>query len=749
MENDNILNLSYWRVIVVRHWSLIAICIAAATTTAGVFSFMQDPSYTGISTLYLTRQKVQAMEFENLYMEHPGRAREILATQIELIRSTPVLGRAVRTIEAKGMLDFETAPPARQPGWFGRTKKQLKDALKGGAIPPPATADERRARYIANLKKSVKVKPSGGGAFLLIGVSSGNPNRAAALANAIADSYLWNNREMLRRSALDAIDWLEGKVEEQHAKLEASEQKLLKFEGLPAPRVEELGELAVQEMTRLQEELLEVRLRILQAQTAPAGGAASRAADPLTTQEQIELDVQQALYDNLRRELVETMTGLDDLSRRYGEQHPDVISALDKLERLRSQIAGIKLPPPPVAATPDMPQPLSEGEIDALRAQEALLQESLTQSMKDNRSRDHEVMRYTILKHEVETSRILYDEMQSRLNEINISAGLDVASSEVFERAIPPVRPKTPDHPKSLFLGFAFGLILGLAGAAAREHLDSSLRDPQQANDLLRAPVLGIIPDQGRLPKSANGTRRRLAVEVNSESAAADAYRMLSSRIEDALTPEEARALLITSAVPGEGKSTTAANLALIMASSGYRTLLVDGDTRRSSLGLYFEHDPPRSFEGLIRGEKDAGKMIRASGRKNLSLLTCRPQQIAPDPQRAAAAFRNVITWSADHYDRVIIDMPVVMYVPGVAEAARAGASILLVHRPGRVPAAVLEQVREQLELVKGKLVGVVLNGVRPQWLGAGYSLMAGYYTYAARPLKMVKGGKGEDGIAP
>jgi capsular exopolysaccharide synthesis family protein len=753
MVTDDILNLKYWGRVVIRQWWLILICAVVSTAAAGVFSFRTEPTFSGTATLYLNRQKVMPLTIENLYAEQPGRVPDQVAMMAEMIRSTPVLERAVHTLEEQEMLDFETERAPR-PGGFPRSLiKAAEDTLKGGAVPLPKTPEERRAAYIAELRREVRIKPSGGGAFVLIGVSSANPRRAAALANAIADSYVWNDHEMLRRSALDAVEWLSGRVKEQRARLEESERKLMQFEGMPAPRVEDMGQLAVKEMTRLQEELLDVRLDILQAETKAQPRAAPHAAErtivALTTQEQIDRDVQQTLYENLRRDIVQGMAKLDDLKRKYGDKHPDVIRSQDELDGLRARMAGMTPPDPITAVAHGAPPPPSTKEIEAMREQERLLQESLEKSMQQNRSRDHAGMRYAILKHEEKTNRALYDEMQRRLNEITISAGLDSASAEVFERAITPVRPQSPNHPQSLAFGLMFGIILGLAGAGLREHLDSSLRDPQQINDLLNAPVIGVIPDQGRSPDEGEGKRRKLVVEADSESPAADAYRILCSRIEDVMSPDEARALLITSTVPGEGKSTTAANLAAIMAASGYRTLLVDGDTRRSSLGIYFEHDPRRSLEGLIKGEQDIEKMVRASGRKNLSLLTCRPQQIAPDPKRAADIFRTVIAWSAGHFDRLIIDMPVVMYVPGVAEAARAGASILLVHRPGRVPAAVLKQVREHLALVKGRLVGVVLNGVRTQWLG-GYSLAAGYYSYTARPLKALKGGrdKKDDHIA-
>jgi len=727
MNDESLVNLRHWKNIISRGRWLIIGCTLSVMILAGIFTFTRIPMYEASSRLYLTPQQVRTLTFGDLFAKEGSRLHDRILTQMEIIQSWVTLQKAVASLEGRGIVNFDVEPPPETVGLLRRIKR----AVFGQRERPPSTPQSRRIKFTAKLARSLNIQSTGGRAFLSITVRYPDPTLAAEMANAVATAYVAHDRDLRQRTAEEAINWLTDRVRDQRDKLLAAEEQMRQISPESSPSQQQADGLATQEMNQLQQALLDVRLRILEVEARNAQQESADGATPPapSSTEDINAEVDRQLRERIRRDLVDTTVALRQLRQRYGDNHPDVLMMAEKEAQLRKSLEA--LGPAPNAAPP----PLLTGsdtrlaDLGTLKTQETILSDKLSDLIEANSAESEDDLQSAILARELDLNRSLYNEMLSRLNEITISAGVDSPTAEMFELAGPPEIPVSPDHRRNLLLGIFGGLLIGLGGAVVRDHLDESIRTPTQANDLLKAPVLGVIPYQPKLKHVDPARGRPLLLHADRESATSEAYRVLRSHIEARSVPGEMGVLLVTSALPGEGKTTTAVNLAAAFAEIGDRVLLIDGDFRRGHLGEFFGIRNGDALSRVLGGKGLPQQSIHKTSIPGIDLLSSKAGSRPPDGVRLTKAFEDLLHWARGHYSHIVIDTPVVMLVPGVAEMARAGGSLLLVHRPGWVPTKVLEQVVDHLALSRTDLTGIVLNAVRSSWVSHGYPLLPYYGT--------------------
>jgi capsular exopolysaccharide synthesis family protein len=415
---------------------------------------------------------------------------------------------------------------------------------------------------------------------------------------------------------------------------------------------------------------------------------------------------------SLRSELLTLTAQHDQLTTKYGENYPRVRELHNQIEGVQHQVD---------TEMHNVQQRIRE-EYNTSTHTLNLMQRQLDEQMQDAYKLNEGAAQYALLRQDAESSRQLYDQLQLKLKESNLAAGLNTASVSVIDEALLPLGPVSPDVHTNVVIAAALGLLVGVLGAFIFDSLDDTLRTTDDVELFSGLLSIGAIPHFQAATRAARpedmgeepGERRRLISITAPASPTAEAYRALRSSILLSAIDNPLRTLVITSAFMSEGKSTLSANIAVMLAQRGEQVLLVDADLRRSTLHLLFGlRRPAQGLTNLLSRQTDESVILHpVSQVPTLAYLPA--GAVPPNPAELLASHRMaemMRQWS-EQYDRVIIDTaPILAVSDSLAPAARAD-SVLLVVRAGVTRKKALLRTRELLRRVNAHLLGAVVNDI-------------------------------------
>jgi capsular exopolysaccharide synthesis family protein len=331
----------------------------------------------------------------------------------------------------------------------------------------------------------------------------------------------------------------------------------------------------------------------------------------------------------------------------------------------------------------------------------------------------------------VETSRntraVARDNLRQQAGDISLSIdeARDAGGLELLAEAAVPTSPSSPDHRKDLLVGLAAALVLAAAVAFVREQLDDSLRTKEELERQSGLPVLGIVP---RVESWRDAEDSHLETRAHPRSAASEAYRTLLTSVDFLGLDHPIGVLQVTSASPGEGKTTTAANLAVAFADAGRRIVLVCCDLRRPRVHRFFGVSADPGFTSVLLGSIELDEAtVAAPGTPGLDVLAAGPTPSNPAELLRGARAHDLVRRLRDEYDLVIIDSPPVLPVADALVLAREVDATLVVAGAHQTTRRRLRRALEFLRQVEAPLVGMVLNGVQA---ADDYGYDVSYYGY-------------------
>ena len=361
-------------------------------------------------------------------------------------------------------------------------------------------------------------------------------------------------------------------------------------------------------------------------------------------------------------------------------------------------------------------------------------------------------VQYNILKREVDTNRGLYDGLLDRLKQAGIAGGLKESNIRIVDPAVPPKKPAVPRTALNLSLGLLVGLGLGIGAAFLQEHFDNSLKTTEDIERIMQLPALAMIPAveslnghgvYGAEHARTNGNHRLLAISgrarrertnghgsngASSQSlpphwyriddlppqyaALGEAFRSLRTSVLLSSAGQPPRSLLVSSAQPGEGKTTVSANLAISLAQLGQRVLLVDADLRRPSVHRAFQIQGSLGVVSYLTGQQDWRTAVEKTALSGLDVLVSGP--VPPNPAELLSSDRmqKLIQEALEEYKFVVVDSPPLLNVSDSRILATLVEGVVLVVKGGDTPRELVQRAQACISDVGARVIGAVLNNI-------------------------------------
>ncbi|MBX9801221.1 MAG: polysaccharide biosynthesis tyrosine autokinase [Caulobacteraceae bacterium] len=701
-------NLStYWH-LAIKHRILILACFFGTILVGAAITLLMTPIYTAQATLQIDRETARVYNAEDVApRENLAQGMEFFQTQYGLIRSRSL---AERVVENLGLARSDAALAAL------------------GVEPPAATgsaaaqAVRRRAKALGMLRGGLRVTPDRGSRLVTISFDHPDPVVAARLANGFAENFIEANLDRKFESSSYAREFLEERITQTKTRLEDAERQLVAYAANQqiinvdeyaaggGPSDDGARSLVSNNLVILNNSLSEARARRVTAEERwrSARSAPLMALPEVMSNPSIQrLTEQQAQFETEYSQKLST----------YQPDYPEMVRLRAQIDEAQSQIMTI---------AENIRRSIESQYNIALNEERSLENQvnGLKVDVLDLRDRS---VQYNILQRELDTTRTLYDGLLQRYKEVGVTGGVTANNVSIVDLATPPSRPAKPNLLINLMLAAMFGLGIGIVSALLFEALDETLANPDDVEKKLGIPVLGVVPILGKDTKVVDAL-------ADVRSSFSEAYYSLRTSLQFSTPQGIPASLLISSARPGEGKSTTAYAVARNIATSGKRVLLIDGDLRNPSMHRLLGFDNERGMSNLLSGSLELAAVARRTAQENLFFIPCGPLPPNPAELWGSDRLRRLLIEAQQSFDHIVVDGPPVLGFADSPILAANLAGVLFVVEASVTRRGQVRGALRRMMMGQARLLGIVLTKFNPK---AGSSVGYDYaydYRYGAEP---------------
>jgi len=673
-----------------RRRALILTCVGTSLLLATLYNYTTRPLYQATAQILIDRAMPKVLPIRELVDVNV----QDYQTEYQLLRGRTLLERLVEKLDLQKSPELQTGPTMSPWERFQRRFLGKPPAMVVGSDGIPLSP------AVAAVQSRITIEPLPGGRLVNVRFNAYDPALAALVANTLAELYIAQSVNLRYATSSEATEFLSDRLQEQKLKLEEAERALQEFRrshGLVSYN-EDQGGVQTEQIAALERATMMARMQRVakealynQLRGLPAAQIAS---SPAAVQASPGLQEARSRLGDLRAEERR-------LSETLGDRHPDMV-------RVRSEIRAAE---EKLSAEGQGYLRTLQSEIQAARDQEGSLSASLETTKKETIESNVAAVEYAVLKREVDSNKQMLQSLMSRSKETGLETELKSSNIRIVERAEMPSAPVIPKRGRNYQIALVVGLALGVGLSLLFEHLDNTLKTPEDVKNTLRLPFLGMVPEVVAKP-GAGATVRPLIMKNADVSAVSDSYRILRTNLLFSRPDSQGGVFLVSSANPGEGKTTTVANLAASLAQNGGKVLAIDADLRRPTMHQLFGVGKVPGLTDLIVGSCQASEAIKPTRFKELQTIPC--GYIPPNPTEllGSASFREVIRALRTHYEWVLIDTPPILAMADTPVLAPFVDGVILVVGAEQSSRTAVQRAVDQILSVGGKVTGVVLNKV-------------------------------------
>jgi len=699
------------------------VIVIFTTLMLGIFSFVfatlqkPVPLYKASSSVKIEKSSTMA----GLYLQSVSYSEyDTLETQATIIRSYPVMEIVAKKLE---LLD----------------KNLSSDDIR---------QNNKYLNVVLDLKDKVTTAQEGNTNIINITITSEEPDFCQLAATTIAEVFREQNTYEKNKRAISGREFIEGQLKVISTKLKEAEEKVKTFrEENKLVSLTDQSRIVLDQLTRAEAQYSEL-IKSLSEMELMARQLKEQRAIPKQTLEGVVAERVGPIFQRLNTQLLDLNVKKDSLLLVFTDKHPEVQDVNEQIANITKNMLS------QLMAQKNALQRAADSlkvEIEKLREQLKALPESGLQLAR--------------LERDVKLNMEVYTMLEQKHQEALIQEAEKIEEVTIVKPALKPTSPINPPQTASVtFVGTVLGMILGLVFAFIMETMDTSIGTIEDVEAYLEVPVVGIIPfiapedirdillKKSHIEQSDEilGRNARLVTHFAPKSTLAESYRALRTNIQFSCLEREAKLLIFTSSSPGEGKSSTTMNLAMVMAQAGSKVLLVDADLRKPMVNKVFglDREPGLSdvilgnyeFDDVIRTVTDImmGKMgmediMTTPGIDNLSIITSgtvppNPSELLNSPRMPA-----LLAQLKEKFDIVLIDTTPILPATDAAILGSKADGVVIVYQVGKIARGSLKRAKVQMDNVKAKVIGIVLNGLKPE-VSLDYQdyRYESYYAYGA-----------------